>query len=351
MRFLFSVASAAAVLAATPLVRAFASFAGTNSYYIAALPQNERLALLQSMKNADMKVLRTFVQGVSAGAKNSSNGDLPDLEPNAIGEYDDTILNAIDQLMVEAHDYGIKLLICVYDKNVLASHGPYHDTYGEEGFYTSDDARYNFNQRITYMLNGHKNALLDNKPWSTLGDYIFGFGVMNEPMINQGPDFFKGHLDWVCQTAMQIRGNVGNPNQLIFSGGNSAATSVQSAFFSSDCPVDVVEIHDYTDAYDQYLPDAISQAQAAGKKLIVGEWGSLYGSGRDANLRDNMQKLNRYGVPWLYWEFITNDDPHWGEDYEINVIGETDADYQTVKGFAQAALALTDAPFDFSASL
>ena len=38
----------------------------------------------------------------------------------------------------------------------------------------------NFNNRITYILNGHKNALVDNKPWSELGDYIFGFEAQNE---------------------------------------------------------------------------------------------------------------------------------------------------------------------------
>jgi len=83
-------------------------------------------------------------------------------------------------------------------------------------------------------------------------------------MINQGASFFQANLAWVCQAAAQIRANVGDHNQLIFTGGNSAATSVQSGchslmsdlalitlpgyFFSSSCPaVDVVEIHDYTE--------------------------------------------------------------------------------------------------------
>jgi len=35
-------------------------------------------------------------------------------------QYDDTILNAIDQLMVEAHAWNIKLLICVYDSESVA---------------------------------------------------------------------------------------------------------------------------------------------------------------------------------------------------------------------------------------
>ncbi|KZV91729.1 glycoside hydrolase [Exidia glandulosa HHB12029] len=333
-------------------VSAFASFAGANNYYAYALPSNERFALFQSMNAANMKVLRTFVNGVPAGQKNSDNVAVPDLEPNQIRVYDDTILDMIDELMVEAHAWNIKLLICIYDKNVLQSTGPYRAKYGEEGFYTNPAALDDYNQRITHMLNIHKNAHLNNQAWSFLGAYIFGYSVMNEPMINQGSGFFTQHLDWVCNVAAQIRANVGDRNQLILTGGNSAGTSVQSFFFSASCPaVDVVEIHDYTDGYDGYMQNAINQAKAANKKLIVGEWGSLVGSGRTANLQSNMQKINGWGIPWLYWEFITNPDPHQGEDYEINVVNGTDADYNTIKGFAQAAASSTNGVFDWSGAL
>jgi len=37
-----------------------------------------------------------------------------------------------------------------------------------------------FNQRITHILNVHKNALLGNQPWSELGGYIFGYEAQNE---------------------------------------------------------------------------------------------------------------------------------------------------------------------------
>jgi mannan endo-1,4-beta-mannosidase len=36
------------------------------------------------------------------------------------------------------------------------------------------------------------------------------------------------------------------------------------------------------------MPSAITQANAAGKKLIVEEWGSLVGTGRTANLNSNV---------------------------------------------------------------
>ncbi|KAJ6472346.1 hypothetical protein C8R47DRAFT_727528 [Mycena vitilis] len=223
-----------------------------------------------------------------------------------------------------------------------------------------------FNQRITHILNGHKNALLGNKPWSELSSYVFGLEPQNEPVIFDH-SFYVAHLSWICNAAkqaglfciraarllifslLQIRNNVGDKNQLIFTGGSSAAASVQAYFFGSSCTaIDVVAIHDYTDAYDSYLPSAISAAKATGKKLVVEEWGSLVGSSRTTNLNSNVQKINSHKVPWIYWELISNADPHQGEDYEIQVNG---ADWGTISVASRATDALTDAPFDFSASL
>jgi len=159
---------------------------------------------------------------------------------------------------------------------------------------------------------------------------------------------YENNLDWICKMAAQIRGNVGNPNQLIFTGGSSGSASVQSYFFGSDCPdIDVVAIHDYNDDWDNFMSSAVSEAQAAGKKLLVEEWGSLVGSGRDANLQSNVQKINSYGVPWLYWELITNTDPGEGQDYEIDVGG---TDWSVIEGYAQDTLDVT-AAFDFSGAL
>ncbi|KAJ7064055.1 glycoside hydrolase family 5 protein [Mycena amicta] len=305
------------------------SFAGANNYYIWALPTADRIAILNGMQAA------------------GSNVAVPDLEANGIGSYDDTVLNRIDQLMVDAHARGIKLLIGMYDQNALLGGDIYERTFGVDGFYTNPTAINAFNQRITHILNIHKNALLGNLPWSDLSPYIFGLEAQNEPMIFD-QSFYLSHLSWICNSAQQIRNNVGDRNQLIFTGGGSAASSVQSAFFASSCPVDVIAIHDYNDDYDSFMPSAVSQAQAAGKKLLVEEWGSLVGSGRTANLQSNVQKINNYKVPWLYWELISNLDPHQGQDYEIQVNG---ADWTTIQSASQSAAALTGAPFDFSGAL
>uniref|UniRef100_A0A0W0F991 mannan endo-1,4-beta-mannosidase n=1 Tax=Moniliophthora roreri TaxID=221103 RepID=A0A0W0F991_MONRR len=324
------------------------SFAGANNYYIYSLPDADRHAILDGMQAAGMKVLRTWVTGHDAGQKGSNSRAVPDLEHNGIGTYDETILDQIDQLMVDAHARGIKLLIGMHDKNSLQAGDIYGQRYGDRNFYTDPDAINNFNQRITHILNIHKNKLLSNRPWSELGGYIFGYESQNEPMIFD-QDFYKAHLSWICSTSQQIRNNVGDRNQLIFTGGGSAAASVQSFFFSGSCPaVDVVAIHDYNDDYDNFMANAVSQAQAAGKKLIIEEWGSLVGGGRTANLNSNIQKINNFKVPWLYWELISNPDPHQGEDYEIQVNG---ADWSILSAGSRTTAGLTGAPFDFSVSL
>ncbi|KAJ4470209.1 glycoside hydrolase family 5 protein [Lentinula aciculospora] len=330
-----------------PLVTSAAnSFSGANNYYAYALPEIDRITLLDGMQTAGMKVLRTWVSGQSAGQKGSDSIAVSDLEANGIGNYNDTILDLIDQLMVDAHARGIKLLIGVfkhipgYQNSWLKSGDIYGSTYGIEGFYTSTDAINAFNQRITHILNIHKNSLLGNQPWSELGGYIFGYEAQNE----------FDHLPWVCDCALQIRNNVGDNNQVIFTGGGSAASSVQSTFFSNSCAIDVVAVHDYNDDYDNFMSSAVSQAQAAGKKLLVEEWGSLApsGSARTANLESNVQKINNYKVPWFYWELITNADPGEGQDYEIEVNG---ADWNAISDLSETTAAITNAAFDFSASL
>ncbi|KAJ6462127.1 glycoside hydrolase family 5 protein [Mycena sanguinolenta] len=330
-----------------PSALAANSFAGANNYYIYALPTADRIAILDGMQAAGMKVLWTWVTDLAAGQKASEASlVIPDLEANGIGNYDDTVLNLIDQLMRTLFHFcfnspfspGIKLLIV----NALEGGDIYGRTYGTEGFYTNPTAINAFNQRITHILNGHKNALLGNQPWSDLSAYIFGLEPQNEvslPMIFD-QSFYTSHLSWICNAALQ--------NQLIFTGGGSAGASAQSAFFSSSCAINVVAIHDYTDGYDSYMPSAVSQAEAAGKKLIIEEWGSLVSSGRTANLQSNVAKINNYQVPWLYWELISNADPHQGHDYEIQVNG---ADWSTISSASESTAALTEAPFDFSASL
>lgn len=120
--------------------------------------------------------------------------------------------------------------------------------------------------------------------------------------------------------------------------------------------------------FGDFLDGAISKAQDAGKKLIVEEWGSLYGGDREGNLKYNIDQMNKYKIPWFYWELITNEDPHQEEDYEVRdsvlsykldiylicdvmQIAVNGENWDFLKQASLDTAALEDAPFDFSASL
>jgi mannan endo-1,4-beta-mannosidase len=158
--------------------------------------------------------------------------------------------------------------------------------------------------------------------------------------------------------------------------------SVQSAWFSCSA-LDVIAIHAYGtgDFATSTIQPYVTQAVAAGKKLLFQEWyvpsflslstnyiqlilqrGACYfntennncptgtalsTSTRNSNIQTWARQIAAAGVPWLYWQVIPNNDPHYDSDYEVG-IGES--------GFATLAAAAKEAlsdstPFDYSAYL
>jgi mannan endo-1,4-beta-mannosidase len=63
--------------------------------------------VLDAVKDAKLKTLRIFISHTFQNNKETGSIEMPDIEPQQVGTYDDTQLRAIDQLMVEAHDRGI----------------------------------------------------------------------------------------------------------------------------------------------------------------------------------------------------------------------------------------------------
>ncbi|KAJ7124336.1 hypothetical protein C8R44DRAFT_875387 [Mycena epipterygia] len=319
--------SSASAFAPSSSASAGKSWVGANNYYAHNLPDADGHALLDGMKAAGMKASPADV-GVwqFCGAEGSTSTEATDVEGGGIGQYDDTMLDKIDQLMVDAHDRGIKLLIGMYDQNALLSPDIYSKT---------DAAITGSNNRIKIILSTHKNKLLNNQPWSALSTHIFGLEAQN--------DFGK---------PTQIREQFTDKNQLIFTGGGPGKASVQPLFFDPSCSgVDVVAVHDYSLDFSSFMPKAISDAQAAGKKLLIEEWGSLNDANRAGNLAANIKAINALGVPWLYWELITNADSKEGQDYEVRQFCEWDGtDWSTIAQGAGAAAGVSGA-FDFSAAL
>jgi mannan endo-1,4-beta-mannosidase len=68
--------------------------------------RSDRLEVLDAIQAADLKVLRLFISETFENFKNTGSVYMPDIEPQQVGQFDDTQLAAIDQLMVEAHERG-----------------------------------------------------------------------------------------------------------------------------------------------------------------------------------------------------------------------------------------------------
>jgi mannan endo-1,4-beta-mannosidase len=66
----------------------------------------DRLSVLDAIQAANLKVLRLFISETFENFKRTGSVYMPDIEPETVGVYDDTQLEAIDQLMVEAQERG-----------------------------------------------------------------------------------------------------------------------------------------------------------------------------------------------------------------------------------------------------
>ncbi|KAF7798608.1 hypothetical protein EIP86_009830 [Pleurotus ostreatoroseus] len=347
------------------------SFAGSNLYYAAGLMEDDRTALLQGLNVAGMKVLRVWLDGQSESQKGTNINPFPDLEPTQIcnGDsscYDDTVLERLDDFMVAAKSYGIKLLISMHSFNALQAGDVYGAAYGTENFYTDSTAQSAFDARLQHVMN-HVHTTL-NQPWKELSDYIFAFEAENEAMIGSGSDgqqFIEDHQEWQCDRATTIRNELnGNTGILVTTGGESwLSESVQPGFLSCDA-LDVVAIHAYgVGDYDtSSIETYVQQAQNAGKKLIMEEWGACYfdtennncptgnplsADTRNSNIQTWASQITAAGLPWMYWQVLPNADPHFGQDYEIGI---NDTYWDTLVAAVQEASS-SPAAFDFSAYL
>ncbi|RPD58585.1 glycoside hydrolase [Lentinus tigrinus ALCF2SS1-7] len=364
MRFSAILAS----LVAPAVVAAASNFAGSNLYYAAGINATARTTLLKGLQSANMKVLCVWIGAQSGNQKGTQVTPFPDVEPSKIcnGDascYDPTVLNLLDDFMVDAHNYGIKLLITMHSFNALAAGDVYGKQYGTGYFYEQSAPQQAFDKRLQYILN-HEHKTL-GKPWKQLSEYIFGFEAENEAMIGKGEAYIQAHTAWQCDRATTIKNTLGsNSGILVLTGGESwVSESVQSPWLSC-AALDVISLHAYGvgDFATANLQTYVTEAKNAGKKMIMEEWGACYfstennncpqgsvlsTSTRNSNIKTWAAQINAAGLSWLYWQVLPNNDPHEGSDYEIGI---GDASWSTLQTAAKAAYSTTGA-FDFSAYL
>lgn len=95
------------------------NWGGVNSYLLYALPEDHQDTILSDLQSFGLKAVRVWVAGVDKNAKGTASPFVPHFEPKHIGEYDYTVLNMIDKLMLKAQQYGIKLIIALHDRYAL----------------------------------------------------------------------------------------------------------------------------------------------------------------------------------------------------------------------------------------
>lgn len=115
------------------------------------------------------------------------------MENGAPGQFDDTILNDIDLLMVKLYAAKIKLIIETHDRYALgcwssdvyvakynlpfsANCNPVNDPIS---FYSNVNAQTEFEARLKHIVS-HVNPHFNNTPWSALDEVILSFGIENE---------------------------------------------------------------------------------------------------------------------------------------------------------------------------
>ena len=120
--------------------------------------------------------------GQSYDQKGTSLNTYKSLETDGPGQWnDDQVLKRLDDVMYNAHQYGIKLLISLHSYNILENNGDFYGKwYGTGYFYTDANAKNYFKQRIAHVLS-HINPH-NGKPWSQCNEYIFAFEAQNEAM-------------------------------------------------------------------------------------------------------------------------------------------------------------------------
>ncbi|KAK2768866.1 hypothetical protein FQN54_000726 [Arachnomyces sp. PD_36] len=335
------------------------SFGGVNSYFLHAFQESDRIEVLDAIQDAGLRTLRLFISYTPADNKATGSVLMPDIEPESVGDYDDTQLEAIDQLMVEAHERDIKLVIALHDRYQLGCWG--NDTYVEKynlpaidcaaipasnndvtTWYTGEGPINDFENRIEHVLE-HENSLLPGSPsWKDLSDYIFSFNIQNEG---------QGHLNenvapapqWWCDRSKFMREIMGGSKVLISTGGGNE-------FSNSDVPenwecetLDLVDIHSYSEPadFEKAIPTALDNALRADKLMIFEEFGAV-GESKAKEISQKIDIINGLKVPWMAWQI--SKPGNGAADFEFWVDEPT---YLAVQGGAQDASQI-EAEQDFS---
>lgn len=244
---------------------------------------------------------------------------IPNLE-ETVGVFNDTVLDAIDDLMAEGHTRGIKFIVSVHDGNAFGQNScdAYCEEFGGYGpasgtpitlgnsFYTNPAAVAAFDNRIAHIMNYESPNF--GKPWSQLTEVIAAFDIENEPMIQAITQLDSVGPTWFCDRARQFKKYIGSLPIAVSTGGTGGSGNIYQDWnwrpWLFQCPqIDWIALHGYDGDWTQWVPNATSLAAQYNKKLFVEEWG-VVASARANNLAWNFDKFVELGLSWVYWELV-----------------------------------------------
>ncbi|KAJ3223217.1 hypothetical protein HDU81_009316, partial [Chytriomyces hyalinus] len=310
----------------------FTQFAGVNSYFLWAYSSDDQKRILDQLKNINIKVVRIFITHIAENAKSTNVGGYSDIEEDTTGSYDNTVLDQIDTLMVNALAAGIKLIICMHDRyNLDGTWGcdGYCKNYnirdnGLDTFYNGDsDSQIvkDFDNRLAHIAN-YATSNFDGRAFKNRPEVIYALEIQNEAQADgsgngQSPPGLSykvdeggsGNPSWWCDRAKALKKNVPDMDDQIrisTGGGQDFPQSLVSANFKCD-EIDIIALHSYTqsaDEVDSALDTAIQSLKdnsPDGKKIVIlEEFGWAGGQG---NWIDTIApKAINKGISWMPWE-------------------------------------------------
>ncbi|GME26543.1 putative beta- -mannanase protein [Neofusicoccum parvum] len=320
---LLTAALVATLVVAAPAACQSPSWAGSNLYFLHALPAAEQSRYIDTLASWGVKVVRLWVTGLSGGCiKGSTNVTaLPHLEPTTIGAYDTTVLAALDATLLRLHRAGLKAVISPHDAGQIGGANGcdvYCAAYGNQSaFYASAAARAAYDARLAAILD-YASPSFGGRRWAQLDEVVLAFDVQNEPMIDalelleqDDPD------DWLCGRAREMKRLIGGSRVKVATGGIGGSQYCCDHEFNAldkalRCEaIDIVSVHGYMSkaadwAYfitgDASILDAVDAA-GTGKKVMIEEWGVAADS--EDGFEEQVAVFNDAG---LYWQVVPGKD-------------------------------------------
>eukprot|EP00039_Didymoeca_costata_P002943 m.64037 g.64037 ORF g.64037 m.64037 type:complete len:788 (+) comp11619_c0_seq3:101-2464(+) len=315
-------------------------WAGINSYYLYSCNNSIQVEALNNIRAAGLKVVRVFLLSTEGEGSIPACQDTPtpDVEPITVGEYNDTILERLDDFLAAASARGIKVTIALHDRWSLGCFrsDAYQKKYNlpvvncktdqrdnnPTNFYTN--GRKDFMARIEHILTYKSRHV--NMPLGMWKDALFSVEPENEAFGDA--NISEENSDWMCNMSSVIRGKLAK-EVLVTTGGGGIGRDVGTpkqfvrAKQLAECPyIDVISLHSY------YTPDEISNLitgyataiQGTGTRLILQEWGA---KGVNSTAQAELFTITadiaaNHGVPQMHWELQPSNLPHKSTQFGIS---------------------------------